>query len=469
MNRLRRYNPLRTQLNRRQMLGTLAGAAGAALFSGCGGGGSPSGGGGGGGGSNWPPSLPVGTWNPSASVTSFLESLLQKACLYFWEQASPTNGQVLDHAENFSSGGLDTSTAQTSIAATGFGLGALCIADQRGYQSHSDILARVQATLNFYLNGMPNENGFFYHFNDINTGLPLSGVEVSAIDTAILMCGVLTARAYFNDPTVTSLATQLYERVNWPWMLNGGSTFAMAWYPAGDANQGFTSYRFDTYCELMMLYLLAIGSPTYPIAASYWNNFSRPVLNYEGYSYFSNNDDPLFVHQYSHAFFDFRKKADAYGNYFNNSIAATQAHITFCLAYPNTSSPYYNMNYWGISASDSINGYEVWGGPPAFGPIDGSVVPCAPMGALPFLPNQSLQVLQAMYTSYNSSAAWGRYGYFDAFHPAANWYCPQVLGIDQGISALMIENQLTGSIWKTFMQNPECTQAMQAVGFTTQS
>lgn len=466
MHRLQRYNPLRAALDRRQMLGLMTGVAGAALFAGCGGGGTGSGGGVN---PNWPPSLPVGTWNPSASDTSFLESLLQKACLYFWEQASPLTGQVLDHAENFSSGSLDTSTNQSSIAATGFGLGALCIADSRGYQAHADILARVQTTLNFYLNSMPNENGFFYHFNDVNTGQPLPGVEVSAIDTAILLCGVLMARAYFNDPTVTSLATQLYERVNWPWMLNGGSTFAMAWYPAGDTNPGFTPYRFDTYDELMMLYLLAIGSPTNPIAPSYWNNFARPILNYEGYSYISSNNDPLFIHQYSHAWFDFRNKKDAYANYFNNSIYATQAHITFCLAYPTVANPYYSLDSWGITASMSSNGYEVWGGPPAFGPIDGTVVPCAPMGAMPFLPNQCLAVLKAMYSAYNNSAAWGRYGFFDAFHPAANWYCSQVLGIDQGISALMIENQLTGLIWNTFMQNPEAANAMQAVGFTAQS
>lgn len=436
-------------------------AAGCVAASGCGGGGATSGGGGSGS-SNWPPSLPVGTWAPSAADLSFLDDMEQQACLYFWEQANATNGQVLDRAANNLNSAMDTRII-SSIAATGFGLAALCIADSRGYQPHADILARVQATLAFHLNQMPEENGFFYHFNNVGTGQPLSGTEVSSIDTAILMCGVLTARAYFNDATVTSLATQLYERVNWPWMLNGGTTFAQAWYPAS----GFASYRYDTYCELMMLYLLAIGSPTYPIAASYWANFTRPSMSYQGYTYISSASDPLFTHQYAHAWFDFRAKKDAYANYFTNSINATQAHETWCLAYPSVNAPYYTENYWGVTSSDSASGYKAWGGPPAFGSPDGSVVPCAAAGSLVFLPNQCMQVLRALRTSY--SKAWGRYGFVDAFHPSANWYNADVLGIDLGIGLLMAENLRTQLVWNTFMNNSECAQAVTLAGFTAQS
>ena len=409
----------------------------------------------------WPPSLPVGTFSPSVTDLNFLDDLEKQACLFFWEQANASNGQVLDRAANNLNGAIDPRIT-SSIAATGFGLAALCIADKRGYQPHADILARAQATLSFHLNQMPQENGFFYHFNDVNTGQPLNGSEVSAIDTAILLCGVLTARAYFNDAEVTSLATLIYERVNWPWMLNGGTTFAQAWLPGS----GFESGRYDTYCELMMLYLLAIGSPTNPVAPSYWNNFARPNINYEGYSYISSNSDPLFTHQYSHAFFDFRSKSDAYANYFKNSIAATQAHETFCLAYPYASNAYYTEQYWGISSSDYSGGYTAWGGPPAFGPIDGSVVPCAAAGSLVFLPNQCLVMLEALRANY--SKAWGRYGFVDAFHPSANWYDSDVLGIDLGISVLMAENLRTGLIWSTFMANAECAQAMQLVGFKSE-
>ena len=436
-------------------------AAGCALATGCGGGG----------GSStqpppaipaWPPNLPVGTFNPTAADLSFLDDLERQACLFFWEQAGAANGQILDRAANNLNGAMDP-RATSSIASTGFGLAALCIADSRGYQPHADILRRVQTTLNFHLNQMPEENGFFYHFNDVNTGQPMSGSEVSSIDTAILLCGILAARAYFADAQVTSLATQIYERVNWPWMLNGGSTFAQAWLPGS----GFESGRYDTYCELMMLYLLAIGSPTYPVAASYWNNFARPMIQYEGYDYISGNSDPLFTHQYSHAFFDFRSKSDVYANYFNNSIAATQAHETFCLAYPSVDNAWYTEQYWGISSSDYSGGYTAWGGPPAFGPIDGSVVPCAAAGSLVFLPNQCLSMLEALRANYGAKA-WGRYGFVDAIHPSASWYDADVLGIDLGISVLMAENLRTQLIWNTFMSNPECAQAMQLVGFKSQ-
>jgi hypothetical protein len=299
-------------MNRRQALKSIA--ASCALLSGCGGkyvsNSSSSDG-------NGPP---VGITMPTTQA-AFLEDLIQQGCLFFWEQASPTTGQILDRANNYLSGALDSRT-MASIASTGFGLTALCIADTYGYLpsvTHAQIVERVQTTLNWHLNNMPEKNGFFYHFSNINTGVPETGSEVSSIDTAILLCGVLAARAYFGkaNAQIQSLATQIYERVNWLWMLNGGVTFSMGWLP----DSGFLAARYDTYCELMMLYLLAIGSPTYPVASSCWDNFARPVLTYDGYSYISGSADPLFTHQYSHAWFDFRSKRDAYANYFNNKCA----------------------------------------------------------------------------------------------------------------------------------------------------
>ncbi len=455
-------------MSRRQMMKTTAAATGFMMAAtvGCGSGS--------GGGTaptppapTWPPYLPVGTFTPSAADISFLDDLERQGCLYFWEQASPTTGQVLDHAANNLAGQMDPTTTQASIAATGFGLTSLCIADQRGYlpnATHAQIVERVRATLSFHLNSMPDENGFFYHFNDVNTGQPLSGTEVSSIDTAWLLCGILTAQAYFADAQITSLATQIYQRVNWPWMLNGGKTFAQAWYPASDANPGFSSSRYDTYCELMALYLLAVGSPTNPIAPSYWQNFARPVLQYEGYSYISSDYGPLFTHQWSHAWFDFRSKGDAYANYFANSIAATQAHETFCLSYPQ----WYNESYWGITSSDYVGGYTAWGGPPAQGPLDGTVVPCAAAGSLAFLPNECLKALEALRSNWGTKA-WGRYGFVDAFHPSANWYDTDCLGIDLGISVLMAENLRTGLVWSIFMSNTACRNAMQLVGFKAES
>jgi hypothetical protein len=141
-------------------------------------------------------------------------------------------------------------------------------------------------------------------------------------------------------------------------MLNGGKTFSMGWKPETE----FLHSRWKTYCELMMLYLLAIGSPTHAIAPEYWNHFSRPVIHYKGYDYISGND-PLFTHQYSHAWYDFRGKRDAYADYFANSVTATRAHKAFCLSRPK----WYSEDYWGITASDSVRGYTAWGGPPAQG------------------------------------------------------------------------------------------------------
>jgi len=386
---------------------------------------------------------------------AFLDDLEKCACLFFWEQGSPTTGQVLDRARN----GLPPATRDprkmASIAATGFGLTALCIADHRGYMPHAQIAERVKTTLDWHLNHFPHEHGFFYHFTDIETGAPFPGTEVSSIDTALLLCGVLTARAYFKDAKVHSLASQIYERVDWPWMQNGGIAFSMGWHP----KEGFLDARWEHYCELMMIYLLAMGSPTHPVPASTWNGFTRPTIEYAGLEYISGND-PIFTHQYSHAWFDFRTKHDRYADYFQNSVKATRAHKAFCLSMPK----WYSEDYWGISASDYAGGYTAWGGPPLQGPVDGTVVPNAAAGSLPFLPADCVHVLRAMQAKWGKQA-WGRYGFVDAFHPAANWYDPDVLGIDQGISVIMAENLRSGFVWDTFMRNPETAKAMQKAGF----
>ena len=248
---------------------------------------------------------------------AFLEDMERRGCLFFWEQASPKTGQVLDRARNDlapgDAKGPRDPRRMASIAATGFGLTALCIADHRGYLPHVQIAERVKATLDWHLNHFQHEHGFYYHFTDIETGVPFPGSEVSSIDTALLLCGVLTARAYFKDASIHTLATQIYERVDWPWMLNGGSTFSMGWFP----QKGFLDARWEHYCELMMIYLLAIGSPTHPVSPSTWNAWKRPVIEYAGLKYISGND-PIFTHQYSQAWFDFRGKRDKYTNYFDN-------------------------------------------------------------------------------------------------------------------------------------------------------
>ena len=423
---------------------------GALAFLGCGGGSS----------SAPPPPPPVGDGYPGTD-DQLLEEITKAAFQFFWEQADPTTGQVKDRAL---AAGNDTRTV-SSIAATGFGLTALCVGDQRSYQPHATIVSRVQSTLNFIANTLQplGQNGFCYHFVDITSGARAFTSEVSSIDTAILLCGVLTCRQYFGDATIQSLATQIYSSVNFNWMLNGSTTLSMGWTP----ESGFLSARWDHYSELMMLYLLAMGAPnaSFAIPAASWTAWSRPTIQYQGLSY-TGAGDPLFVHQYSHAWFDFRNRKDAFANYFQNSITATQAHRLFCIALANQFSDY-NGDLWGITSSDSKNGYVAWGGPTpqggAIGPIDGTIVPCATAGSLPFDFSDTIHVLRWIRGHYPN--AWQRYGYVDAFNPLAGWYDTDVIGIDLGISILMAENERTQLIWNTFMKNPEVQMAMQLAGF----
>ncbi len=223
---------------------------------------------------------------------------LQKATFeFFWNETNPATGQVKDRALL---NGNDTRT-MSSIAATGFALSALCIADARGYRQSPEIAQRVRTTLKYVYEQMPHVHGFFYHFVDMNTGQRWAKCELSSIDTSLLLCGVLTARQYFKDSEIQDLATNIYERVDWPWMLNGGPTFSMGWHP----ESGFLKARWEHYCELMMIYLLAIGSPTHPVSVETWNAWKRPKITYQGLTYIS-GDDPIFTHQYSQAWFDFR-------------------------------------------------------------------------------------------------------------------------------------------------------------------
>ncbi len=389
---------------------------------------------------------------PPITDDEFLDQTERAAFQFFWEQASATSGLIKDRA--FAIGGNDNRPV-ASIASTGFGLTALCIGHKRGYGDAAQIQARVTTTLNFLLN-LTHVNGFFYHFLDLDTGARVWSSEVSSIDTSILLCGVLTCRQYFQDANIQSLATQIYQRVNWPWMLNGGPTFSMGWTP----ENGFIPTNWDTYSELMMIYLLAIGSAANPVAAATWDAFARPSLTYQGLTYITNTGAPLFIHQYSHAWFNFRNKNDNYANYFNNSVTATAAHKLFCLSLSSQFADY-RTSLWGMTASDSVNGYTVWGGPPAMGPIDGSIVPCATGGSLPFAPTDCIAVLRNIRATYPK--AWQRYGFVDAFNPLTGWYDADVIGIDLGIAMLMAENQRTSFVWNTFMANPEAQNAFQAV------
>jgi len=390
----------------------------------------------------------------SVDDDAFLNDMEKLNFQFFWDQAGAQTGLVRDRCNVLK----DDNTIVASIAATGFGLTALCIAEQRGFVSSADARDRVLLTLRFLWKKMPTHRGFFYHFADIDTGERVWDSEVSSVDTSILLCGILTCRRHFAEHSeISLLAYQIFNRVDWSWLSEDTSLLPHGWTP----EFGFLPYRWDYYSEMMMIYLLGLGSLEHPLPAQAWNAWKRTRFEYDGFRYIG-SFAPLFVHQYSQAWFDFRNKRDQYADYFENSIVATEAHRQFCLEL-SKQFPDYSEDLWGISASDSQKGYVIWGGPPMMGPIDGTVVPSASAGSLPFMPQPVMRVLKNMKNQYPK--AWSRYGFVNAFNPLKNWYDSDTLGIDTGITMLMAENVRTGFVWKTFMKNQEAQRGMLRAGF----
>jgi hypothetical protein len=400
----------------------------------------------------FPPTEPVQT--PFApEEEQFLDDLEHANFLFFWEQGNPQTGLIKDRCNVRTK---DASVA-ASIASTGFGLTAICIAEKRGFVSHADARLRVLRTLSFLWHKLPTHRGFFFHFANINTGERIWDSEASSVDTAILLCGILTCAQYFEDKDIRQLAHAIFDRVEWTWLSEDTTLLSQGWTP----ELGFIPSRWDLYSELMMMYLLGMGSSTHPLHSDAWFAWKRTTFDYDGMRYIG-SFAPLFVHQYSQAWFDFRNKRDQYADYFQNSVIATDVHRRFCLEL-NVQFPDYSNALWGITASDSPHGYVAWGGPPATGPIDGTVVPSAAGGSLPFMPHETLRVLRTIHDHYPN--AWSRYGFINAFNPLTGWYDTDVIGIDTGITMLMAENTRTGFVWEMFMKNPEAQRGMTTAGF----
>lgn len=399
------------------------------------------------------PAAPPPTSTLTDADRDFLYELECLTFRYFWEQANPATGLIKDRC--------NIRTADqgvvASIAATGFGLTALCIAEQEGFILRDQAIERVTTTLRSLWKKLPNHRGFFYHWANINTGERIWDSEISSVDTAILLCGVLTCREHFHDAEVTRIANEVFNRVDWTWLSEDTTLLAHGWTP----EFGFLPVRWDFYSELMMMYLLALGSGSHPLRPETWNAWKRLTFEYDGLRYIG-SFAPLFVHQYSQAWFDFRGKRDRYADYFQNSVIATDVHRRFCVEL-SAQFPTYSDDLWGITASDSEKGYVIWGGPPAVGPIDGTVVPSASAGSLPFLPQPAMRVLRTIRSRHER--AWCQYGFVNAFNPIKNWYDSEVVGIDTGITMLMAENVRTGFVWNTFMRTPEAQRGMDRAGF----
>jgi hypothetical protein len=320
-------------------------------------------------------------------------------------------------------------------------------------------------------NGVIGYKGLFYHFLDMTTAVRTWDCELSTIDTALLFAGILDCKQYFtrDDPAeaqIRALADSIYYRADWEFVRNGQPGIRMGWLPT----TGFSTFGlWQGYNEGMILYLLALGSPTHPVPTTTWNYWLSGYLWSTQYGQTYVIFAPLFGHQYTHCWVDFREREDAFGRvrnitYFENSRRATLAQRTYAIANPGHWTGY-SDSLWGLTASDIKNGYNARGAPPAMND-DGTITPTAPIGSIAFAPDEVIPVLRNMVLNY--PLLWGPYGLRDAFNLSLNpvWYDTDYVGIDQGPIVMMIENHLTGAVWNRFMLNPDILNGLTRAGFT---
>lgn len=378
---------------------------------------------------------------------AFVDAIARQTFDFFWLESNPQTGLVKDRS---------TPDSVSSIASTGFGLASIPLAIDRGWIDAEAGYARVRATLQTFLSGgVQGERGFFYHFVDMATGERVWNSEVSSIDTALLVAGALVAGSYFADTEVQTLADRLYENVEWDWMLAGGDLIRMGWRP----ESGFLGAKWDHFDESLLLYVLAIGSPTHPIPAYSWDLWDRPVRFGGEYIYLPG--EPLFVYQYPLAFLDLRGLEDAYAHYWNNAVRACERSRQFARDHSDRVQTYQH-GVWGISASDGPTGYRAYGASEAN--HDGTVAPYASTACLPFTPDLALEGMRALLRQFGGRV-WREYGFVSAINADAEWYSRDHIGIDQGDILLMIANHQDGFVWEQFMANPPIQTALGVMGF----
>ncbi|HLG41089.1 MAG TPA: glucoamylase family protein [Chitinophagaceae bacterium] len=418
-----------------------------------------------------------------------LDKLQRETFDYFLHEANPVNGLVIDKT---------APDWPASIAATGLALACYPVGVERGFMSRVAAVGITLATLRFFWNSPQGPEpdatgykGFYYHFLDMKTGLRAWQCELSTVDSAFLLAGVLTAGIYFDaasadETEIRTLADALYWRADWQWAQNQGELLTHGWKP----ESGFLTYRWEGYDEALLLYMLALGSPTHPLPQnSYtaWTSTYRWERNY-GYEYLYAG--PLFIHQLSHIWIDFRGIQDAFMrnkgiDYFENSRRATYVQQQYAINNPLRLKDY-GPCCWGITASEGpgpdtikINGIErqffdyVSRGVP-YGPDDGTLAPWALVASLPFAPEIVLPALnhcihQAKMTQFN---AYGFKASFNPTHPGNSnnpygwWVSPFHFGLNQGPIILMIENYRSGFIWKLMKQCPYLITGLRRAGFT---
>jgi hypothetical protein len=449
-------------------------------------------------GSSAEPAGPPGPDGSNQSDDAFLQEVQERTFRFFWETANPSNGLIPDRwpTPSFS-----------SIAAVGFGLTAYIVGVERGWITRAEARGRTLATLRFLWNAPQGDGataitgyrGFFYHFLDMQTGHRFAQVELSTIDTGLLLMGVLAVQQYFGgsdaeDVEIRALAEALYRRVEWTWAVVRRPMISMGWHP----ESGFIPYDYEGYNEAMLLYVLALGSPTHAISPESWPGFTSTYEWASSYSQEHVNFAPLFGHQYSHVWIDFRGIQDAYMrargiDYFENSRRATLAQRAYAMHNPNGWEGY-GADIWGLTASDgpgdvraTIGGRDrqfrgYWARGAAANDVrdDGTIAPTAAGGSVPFAPELAIRALRAMRDGTGGNL-YARYGFKDAFNPTLDvsgvaqrgttvpgvgWFDVDYLGIDQGPILLMIENHRTGLIWSLMRENPHIVRGLCRAGFT---
>jgi hypothetical protein len=421
------------------------------------------------------------------AIEAELEALERKSFSYFENEVNPVNGLVCDK------------TAQpwpASIAATGFALAAYPVGVERGYISRSAAIERTLATLRFFLNSPQGPEvdasgyqGFYYHFLDMQSGRRAWQCELSTVDSAFLLAGMLTAAAYFDVPTsdeqeIRALAEALYRRANWHWAQNERATLTHGWNP----ESGFLPYRWEGYDEALLLYVLALGSPTYPLAQ---DGFAAWASTYQWRSDYGCEylyAGSLFTHQLSHIWIDFRGIQDSFMHakgidYFENSRRATLVQQRYAIANP-LKFKGYGACCWGITASDGpgpgcskVDGVErqffnyVARGVP-FGPDDGTVAPWAVVASLPFAPDIVLPTIEHFIHQLQLKA-FNPYGFkatFNSTFPgtyanACGWMSPWHYGLNQGPVVLMIENYRSELLWRLTRKSRYIESGLRSAGF----
>lgn len=372
----------------------------------------------------------------------FLDDLQRRAFRFFFDTAHAHTGLIPDRAKADGSKSGD----MASVAAVGFGLTALVIGAERGWESKAECRACAERVLRTLWRDTQHEHGFFYHFVDMRTGVRGWDCEASTIDTALAVMGALSAGRYFGG-VVAELAQAIEARADWAWMVDAGGRISHGWKPEG----GFLEWSWDQYSEHYGMTWFAVHGASKPAPASTWTAWRRePWVSYAGERFLQHA--PLFVHQFPQAWMDWRGYTDPVScvNFFANACAATRAQKQFCLDLRGTF-PGYEANVWGLTSSDGEAGYMDWGGPPVSGVIDaridGTVVPCAVAGSLPFVPADCTAALREMHARWGDRI-YGPYGFADAFNPVTGWVGTDVIGIDQGITLLMAENLRSGLVWE---------------------